>query len=628
MAQSAIIPIGSAAEAAQALSASFAGYDIIKDPKSIQSALESQLGSDLTGNNIVSYGNVTGQMSATSAPDNLLLQSPMIFRYVILAVDAITRPLFALFSFNTIAANQRQLISQEVVYHADTWDRGVEYNPGTTQTQTSQKIQSYTQQFVKGISMDLNLFLTPQGYAEYMRQAYQFAVAYALTFVMLIVDALNKVPAIKEQNPTPYEAGQSYVEFIKEKRDVFAAPIKGENGLTRVVNILSRYSSANPSGRISALLGPEDLQQRLDQAGNSTLVLNSSQITIDKPPVLKGLEVVAVKPVYRPGSALHYEDLCTSATGFVTYSMCQAPIDAEEKTSKFYMYDLAMDQLLSVSLEQLEAAAADFDGVAAGDAKDHDYLIGRVYTFRGKTVYGIAPGSISLYSSVPTVLTSVSVMRMDVNTQGRFYGGDLITNPGGVVPLNNFFITDVTSVSGTGFLTAKNISDHKGDLFAAAQATNKYTFVVRMDKKAGGRGLPAFLPVTLGDYKVMNQIVDSASLTELNQKYVLAGENLKGTATDLLNAIVGYEAKASALVHFDKDRNMFKRPVLMYRDYCGYVFRGAGNALLDAGEVQSEAPFGRVVQGLGKILTGAAQGDSRVTSLMPSPMQPILTMLR
>ena len=29
---------------------------------------------------------------------------------------------------------------------------------------------------------------------------------------------------------------------------------------------------------------------------------------------------------------------------------------------------------------------------------------------------------------------------------------------------------------------------------------------------------------------------------------------------------------------------MFKRPVLMYRDYCGYVFRGAGNALLDAGE--------------------------------------------
>ena len=40
-------------------------------------------------------------------------------------------------------------------------------------------------------------------------------------------------------------------------------------------------------------------------------------------------------------------------------------------------------------------------------------------------------------------------------------------------------------------------------------------------------------------------------------------------------------------------------------------------------EINSEAPFGRVVDGLGKILAGESQADSRVHLSMPTPMQRI-----
>ena len=81
-----------------------------------------------------------------------------------------------------------------------------------------------------------------------------------------------------------------------------AAPDQGRrSGLTRSGGTFSdRYSSANPSGRISALLGPEDLQQRLDwwRATHLAPELVPDHF-IDKPR-RRGLEVVAVGLVYRP----------------------------------------------------------------------------------------------------------------------------------------------------------------------------------------------------------------------------------------------------------------------------------------------------------------------------------------
>ena len=93
--------------------------------------------------------------------------------------------------------------------------------------------------------MDLNLFLTPQGYEEYMRQAYQFAVAYALTFVMLIVNALNSVQLVKMENPSPFQQSVTLRQLIEDARDMFAAPIKGDMGMNKLKVILGRHNTIN-----------------------------------------------------------------------------------------------------------------------------------------------------------------------------------------------------------------------------------------------------------------------------------------------------------------------------------------------------------------------------------------------
>ncbi len=240
-----VMSMTNSADVARAMSMGFAARGIDADAPSLQGAIERQLGTDLMGQAFATQGNTVGQMSATSAPDWLLVTSPMIFRYVMMSVDALTAALFRLVRFNRIAPNQRLLTLKQVIYNADTWNQGIEYVPGTTQTQTSQSIQTYTQQFVKGISMDLNLFLTPQGYEEYMRQAYQFAVAYALTFVMLIVNALNSVQLVKLENPSPFQQSVTLRQLIEESRDIFAAPIKGDMGMNKLKNILGRYNTVN-----------------------------------------------------------------------------------------------------------------------------------------------------------------------------------------------------------------------------------------------------------------------------------------------------------------------------------------------------------------------------------------------
>lgn len=126
---------------AQALSAGFANRGREVDSNSLQEAIERQLGTDLVGQAFMTQGNTIGQMSATSAPDWLLITSPLIFRYVMMSVDALTAALFRLVRFNRITPNQRLLTLKQVIYNADTWNVGIEYVPGTTQTQTSQSIQ-------------------------------------------------------------------------------------------------------------------------------------------------------------------------------------------------------------------------------------------------------------------------------------------------------------------------------------------------------------------------------------------------------------------------------------------------------------------------------------------------------
>lgn len=126
---------------AQALSAGFANRGKDVDAGSLQDAIERQLGTDLVGQAFMTQGNTIGQMSATSAPDWLLITSPLIFRYVMMSVDALTAALFRLVRFNRITPNQRLLTLKQVIYNADTWNVGIEYVPGTTQTQTSQSIQ-------------------------------------------------------------------------------------------------------------------------------------------------------------------------------------------------------------------------------------------------------------------------------------------------------------------------------------------------------------------------------------------------------------------------------------------------------------------------------------------------------
>ncbi len=136
-----VMSMSNAADVARALSMGFSSKGIDKDQGSLQTAIEHQLGTDLVGQAFATQGNTIGQMSATSAPDWLLITSPMIFRYVMMSVDALTAALFRLVRFSRIAPNQRLLTLKQVIYNADTWNAGIEYVPGTTQTQTSQSIQ-------------------------------------------------------------------------------------------------------------------------------------------------------------------------------------------------------------------------------------------------------------------------------------------------------------------------------------------------------------------------------------------------------------------------------------------------------------------------------------------------------
>ena len=140
-----LMSMSSSADIAQAMSMGFAARGLEADAPSLQKAIERQLGTDLMGQAFASQGNTIGQMSATSAPDWLLITSPMIFRYVMMSVDALTAALFRLVRFSRIAPNQRLLTLKQVIYNADTWNQGIEYVPGTTQTQTSQSIQVRTQ---------------------------------------------------------------------------------------------------------------------------------------------------------------------------------------------------------------------------------------------------------------------------------------------------------------------------------------------------------------------------------------------------------------------------------------------------------------------------------------------------
>jgi hypothetical protein len=148
MAAAAVMPpaisMSSSADIARAMSMGFSNRGIEMDEKSLQGAIERQLGTDLMGQAFMTQGNTIGQMSATSAPDWLLITSPMIFRYVMMSVDALTAALFRLVRFSRISPNQRLLTLKQVIYNADTWNAGIEYVPGTTQTQTSQSIQVRT----------------------------------------------------------------------------------------------------------------------------------------------------------------------------------------------------------------------------------------------------------------------------------------------------------------------------------------------------------------------------------------------------------------------------------------------------------------------------------------------------
>lgn len=618
---------------AQALSAGFANRGREVDSNSLQEAIERQLGTDLVGQAFMTQGNTIGQMSATSAPDWLLITSPLIFRYVMMSVDALTAALFRLVRFNRITPNQRLLTLKQVIYNADTWNVGIEYVPGTTQTQTSQSIQTYTQQFVKGISMDLNLFLTPQGYEEYMRQAYQFAVAYALTFVMLIVNALNSVALVKLENPSPLQQSVTLKQLIEESRDIFAAPVKGDMGLNRVKQILGRYNSASQTP-LNTLIGSVDLKERLEVSSNSELVVSSDRISISRPPSLPGMEVVGIQPIYVPGSPLDHADLCASRCGFLTYSLCATTVmggKCNPDSSRFYFYDLSQDRLVSYSVTELNNAAKGTDDgkAVAGKAEDYDYLVITAHLFKTKTPYAMAKDSIGIYSSVPTVLTSASTMRMDVNTQGRFYAGALLENPDGIVPLSHMFVTEVES-SPMGFLTAAEIKANDYNLFNTTVLNGKSSVVLRLERQANRR-MPSFLPLSLTSYglKESGFTFDSAQTDDLQKKYAFAPTDCRGANLDLLARMCRFKgfndpaAATPAIANIDLKTGRFSSPVVMFRGYSGAILRDAADKVTVNDEVNSEAPFGRVVDGLGKILAGESQADSRVHLSMPTPMQRI-----
>lgn len=480
--------------------------------------------------------------------------------------------------------------------------------------------------------MDLNLFLTPQGYEEYMRQAYQFAVAYALTFVMLIVNALNSVALVKLENPSPLQQSVTLKQLIEESRDIFAAPVKGDMGLNRLKQILGRYNSASQTP-LNTMIGSVDLKERLEVASNAELVVSSDRISISRPPSLPGMEVVGIQPIYVPGSPLDHADLCASRCGFLTYSLCATSVmggECDAKSSRFYFYDLSQDRLVSYSVAELHKAAKDTDdGKAAitDDAKLYDYLVITAHQFRTKTPYAMAKDSIGIYSSVPTVLTSASTMRMDVNTQGRFYAGALLENPDGIVPLSHMFVTEIESQP-MGFLTAAEIKAADYNIFDAAALTLKSSIVFRLERQANRR-MPAFLPLNLTSYgtKESGFAFDSAQIEDLKNKFALnRPDETKGVNADLLARMCRFknytDLAAPAIADIDLKTGRFKSPVVMFRGYSGSILKNAAGVTVND-EVGSEAPYGRVVDGLGKILAGESQADSRVHLSMPTPMQRI-----
>lgn len=372
------------------------------------------------------------------------------------------------------------------------------------------------------------------------------------------------------------------------------------------------------------MIGPTDIKERLETASNAELVVEANRLSISRPTSLPGMEMVALQPIFVPGSPLDHAELCVSQCGFLTYSLCSTTANGGEckaGTSRFYFYDLSQDRLLSYSVDQLheEAKGTDVAGAGLTAANTYDYLVITVHLFRTKTPYAMAKDSIGIYSSVPTVLTSASTLRMDVNTQGRFYGGALLENPDGIVPLSHMFVTDIQSPP-MGFLEGKNIGD--GGIFAAAQKENKSSIVFRLERQPNRR-MPAFLPISLSNYGFDGSGVyfDSAQTTELKKNFALTADEVKGANLALLNKICKFKpAAAPSIADIDRKTGKFSSPVIMYRNYSGSVlFDAANNKVYD--EVESEAPYGRVVNGLGKILTGDAQADCKVHQTSPSPLQ-------
>ena len=384
------------------------------------------------------------------------------------------------------------------------------------------------------------------------------------------------------------------------------------------------------------MIGPTDIKDRLETASNAELIVEANRLSISRPASLPGMEMVALQPIYVPGSPLDHSELCVSQCGFLTYSLCSTTVNGGEcksGKSRFYFYDLSQDRLLSYSVDQLHAAAKTTDqkdaagnlifaGAALTAANTYDYLVITVHLFRTKTPYAMAKDSIGVYSSVPTVLTSASTMRMDVNTQGRFYGGALLENPDGIVPLSHMFVTDIQSPP-MGFLEGKQIDD--AGIFAAAQKENKSSIVFRLERQPNRR-MPAFLPISLGNYgfEGSNVYFDSAQTAELKKHFSLTADDTKGVNQTLLTKICKFKTAAGAaspsIADVDRKTGRFTSPVIMYRDYSGSVlFDAADVKVYD--EVESEAPYGRVVHGLGKILTGDAQADCKVHQTSPSPLQ-------
>jgi hypothetical protein len=375
-----------------------------------------------------------------------------------------------------------------------------------------------------------------------------------------------------------------------------------------------------------------DIKERLETASNAELVVNANRLSISRPSSLPGMEVVGIQPIYVPGSPLDHSELCVSRCGFLTYSLCSTTVNGKEcksDESYFYFYDLTQDRLVKYSVDDLHKAADATDSAASKKlkAENHDYLVIRVHFFQTKTPYAMAKDSIGIYSSVPTVLTSASTLRMDVNTQGRFYGGALLENPDGIVPLSHMFVTDIESPP-MGFLSDANIAANKNNLFAAALAANKSAVVFRLAKDPNRR-MPAFLPVSLGNYgfEKSGLLFDSAQTAELQNKFALDGKELSDCNLNLLAEMSSFKPGAAgspSIADIDLKTGRFKAPVIMYRDYSGSVLVGAAGGKPVTDEVNSEAPYGRVVNGLGKILTGDAQADSKVHQGSLSPLQALL----